>query len=102
MYAIGIRKKKKKKKKTTQKTQYFLNEKKMSYQNIFPLAQCKQYLLVLIRIGMETSGLILISGLRTSILSMKFHFYTCSQDHTFGQKYFFGLYLPEITFKANY
>ena len=36
--------------------------------------------------GWETSGLILISGLRTSILSMKFHFYTCSQDHPFVSK----------------
>ena len=33
--------------------------------------------------GWETSGLILISGLRTFILSMKFHFYTYSQDHPF-------------------
>ena len=33
--------------------------------------------------GRETSGLILISGLRTFILSMIFHFFACSQDHPF-------------------
>ena len=31
--------------------------------------------------GWETSGLILISGLGTFILSIKFHFYTFSLDH---------------------
>ena len=36
--------------------------------------------------GWETSGLILISGLRTFILTVKFHFYTCSQDHPFVSK----------------
>ena len=36
--------------------------------------------------GWETSGLIPISGLRTFILRMKFHFYACSQDHPFVSK----------------
>ena len=36
--------------------------------------------------GMGNLGLILISGLRTSILSMKFHFHTCSQDRLFVSK----------------
>ena len=36
--------------------------------------------------GWETSGLILISELRSFILSMKFHFYICSQDHSFMSK----------------
>ena len=36
--------------------------------------------------GLETSGLILISGLRTFVLSMKFHIYTGSQDHPFMSK----------------
>ena len=38
--------------------------------------------------GWETSGLILISGLRTSILSMKFHFHTCIQFRSFVSKVF--------------
>ena len=36
--------------------------------------------------GMENLGLILISGLRTFILSAAFHFYTCSQDNPFVSK----------------
>ena len=36
--------------------------------------------------GWETSGLILISGLRTFILCMNFHFYTCWQYHPFVSK----------------
>ena len=36
--------------------------------------------------GWETSGLIPISRLKTSILSIKFQFYTRSQDHLLCQK----------------
>ena len=32
------------------------------------------------------AGLILILELKTFILSMKFHFYTCSRDHPFVSK----------------
>ena len=36
--------------------------------------------------GWEISGLILISGLRTFILSTEFYLYTSSQDHPFVSK----------------
>ena len=38
------------------------------------------------RQGLETSGYVMISGLSTFILSMKFHYYTGSQDHPLVSK----------------
>ena len=61
---------------------FWIEKKKKSYQ----VLSMYMYIQNVLYQGWETLGLILISGLRTCILSMKFHFYTCSQDRPFVSK----------------